>query len=190
MIKDLLKFAGRKIAGSNGLLRDITGTYFRQGKYVAASFASLFSIPLSGLLKYDIIKSEDYYRELHKLLKIDCAEGFGLVRIGRDYDGGYILLNDLPGGIAYSFGICNDVSWDKDMASRGYDVFMYDHTIDGLPEQNARFHWSKLGISDGTTNDERLKTLEELISHNGHEGKRDMILNSSAHSSSRKQRGL
>ena len=124
-----------------------------------------------------IVTSENYYRELHSLLKIDSAEGFDLIRIGRDYDGGYIMLDDFePGGIAYSFGISGDVSWDKDMASRGYDVFMYDHTIDGLPEENTRFHWSKLGIADGVTHDDRLKTLEELISRNGHEGKRDMIL--------------
>ncbi|MBR0278402.1 MAG: FkbM family methyltransferase [Synergistaceae bacterium] len=124
-----------------------------------------------------IVTSENYYRELHSLLKIDSAEGFDLIRIGRDYDGGYIMLDDFePGGIAYSFGISGDVSWDKDMALRGYDVFMYDHTIDGLPEENTRFHWSKLGIADGVTHDDRLKTLEELISRNGHEGKRDMIL--------------
>ena len=124
-----------------------------------------------------IVTSENYYRELHSLLKIDSAEGFDLIRIGRDYDGGYIMLDDFePGGIAYSFGISGNVSWDKDMASRGYDVFMYDHTIDGLPEENTRFHWSKLGIADGVTHDDRLKTLEELISRNGHEGKRDMIL--------------
>ena len=87
MIRDMLKFVGRKIAGSNGLLRDIAGSYFRQGKYISASCASFFSLPLRGLLKYDIISSEDYYKELHSLLKIDSAEGFGLVRIGCDHDG-------------------------------------------------------------------------------------------------------
>ena len=53
---------------------------------------------------------------------------------------------------------------------------MYDHTIDGLPEDNSRFHWSKLGIGDGVSHDEMLKTLEELISMNHHEDKCDMIL--------------
>ena len=62
------------------------------------------------------------------------------------------------------------------MASRGYDVFMYDHTIDALPEENPRFHWSKLGISDGVTQDDRLKTLDELIKANHHEDKHSMIL--------------
>ena len=80
------------------------------------------------------------------------------------------------GDVAYSFGISDDVSWDKEMASRGYDIFMYDHTIDALPEENARFHWSKLGISDETTHDDRLKTLDELIKANHHEDKHNMIL--------------
>ncbi len=126
--------------------------------------------------RYDFVISPDYYNELQELLQVRKAEDFRLVRIGRDYDGGYVMFDDFGGGIAYSFGICDDVSWDKDIASRGYDVYMYDHTIDGLPEDNPRFHWSKLGISDGMTQDDRLKSLEELIALNGHEGKRDMIL--------------
>ncbi|MBQ3346494.1 MAG: FkbM family methyltransferase [Synergistaceae bacterium] len=86
------------------------------------------------------------------------------------------MLDDLPGGIAYSFGIAQNVSWDRDMASRGYDVFMYDHTISRLPESNPRFHWSRLGLSDGSSQDDRLRTLEELITANGHKDRRDMIL--------------
>ena len=128
-------------------------------------------------IKLDLILSKGYYRELQDLLHIAKVEGIDLVRIGREYDGGYIMLNDFhDGGIAYSFGISNDVSWDKDMASRGYDVFMYDHTIDELPEQNPHFHWSKLGIADGETHDDRLKTIDELIKQNHHEDKRNMIL--------------
>ena len=128
-------------------------------------------------IKLDLILSKGYYRELQDLLHIAKVEGVDLVRIGHEYDGGYIMLNDFhDGGIAYSFGISNDVSWDKDMASRGYDVFMYDHTIDELPEQNPHFHWSKLGIADGETRDDRLKTIDELIKQNHHEDKRNMIL--------------
>ena len=125
----------------------------------------------------ECLRSASYYGELHDLLHISQTNGRELVRIGRENDGGYIMLNDFAsGGIAYSFGISSDVSWDKDMAARGYDVFMYDHTIDALPEENPRFHWSKLGIADGTTQDDRLKALDELIRINRHEAKRNMIL--------------
>ena len=125
----------------------------------------------------EFLTSPEYYSELQDLLHISKVEGVELVRIGCERDGGYIMLNDFHAGdTAYSFGISNDVSWDKDMASRGYDVFMYDHTIAGLPEENPRFHWQQLGISDGISSDHRLKTLDELIKNNRHEDKRSMIL--------------
>ena len=183
MIKEAVKWAGKKLLGDNVLFKETAYTYKAKGRYFTAAAFTLCTAPFRKavdyrrvLKQYEFITSEDYYRELHGLLRIDAAEGFGLVRIGRDNDGGYIMLDDLPGGVAYSFGIAGDVSWDKDMASRGYDVFMYDHTIDGLPEENPRFHWHKLGISDGLTQDDRLKSLEELITANGHEGQRNMIL--------------
>ncbi len=123
------------------------------------------------------VMSENYYRELHDLLHIAKVDGYELTRTGSPNDGGYIMLDDFhDGGIAYSFGIDHDVSWDMDMASRGYDIFMYDHTIDGLPEENQRFHFFREGIADGVTNDDRLKTLEELIQKNHHQDKRNMIL--------------
>lgn len=119
-----------------------------------------------------------YLMRLKSLLHIDKVEGFELVRIGRKNDGGYLMLNDFADndGTAYSFGICDDVSWDKNMASRGYDVFMYDHTVEKLPEENSRFHFFRQGIADGVTQDERLKTLEYFIEQNHHEEKRNMIL--------------
>ena len=147
-----------------------------------AAILSLYMLPVRNAFKIAFTQehtfsvSKEYYDELHSLLHIAKAEGHELMRTGDENDGGYVMLDDLPGGIAYSFGIARNVSWDRDMASRGYDVYMYDHTIDSLPEENVRFHWSKLGIGDGSGNDVLLKTLEELIAVNGHEGKSDMIL--------------
>lgn len=184
MLKELIKRAGRRIVGDNVMLKNVIRRYSGEGRYFTAAALTLYMMPLlkvadfrEKVRRYDFEASADYYGELQDLLHIAGVEGSEFVRIGRENDGGYILLNDFaPGGIAYSFGISQDVSWDKDMASRGYDVFMYDHTIDGLPEENARFHWSKLGIADGVSHDERLKTLEELLAMNHHENERDMIL--------------
>ena len=133
--------------------------------------------PRNPVKTFEFIISAGYYSELQKLLHIAKVEGLELVRTGCEHDGGYILLDDFHAGdIAYSFGISTDVSWDKDMAGRGYDVFMYDHTIDALPEENPRFHWEKHGIADGHTQDSRLKTLDELIKANHHEDRHNMIL--------------
>ena len=45
--------------------------------------------------------------------------------MGSKKDGGYILLNDFENvKIAYSFGLANEISFDKDLADRNIDVFM------------------------------------------------------------------
>ena len=185
MLRNTLSDIQEKFFGKNPMLNFILRNIFKTSP-LKAMLLSIYALPVRNLLrpaddtligKYTFTVSPEYYSQLHDLLSIGKAENFGLVRVGQNKDGGYVMLDDFSaGGIAYSFGIANDVSWDKDMVSRGYDVFMYDHTIDRLPEKNSHFHWSKLGIADGVTKDERLKTLEELISVNHHEDRQNMIL--------------
>ena len=100
------------------------------------------------------------------------------IRVGRPYDGGYIMLDDFDGiKIAYSGGINRDVSWDEDMAERGLDIFMYDHTIDGLPKEHPKFHWFKKGlIGKPDPNYPDLETLSTLVEQNGHGDDYNMIL--------------
>lgn len=120
-----------------------------------------------------------HYKRIHQLMNVKMVEGASFTRVGNKHDGGYILLksslDDKNPLMAYSFGINDDVSWDKHMASLGYDVFMYDHTIQLLPEENDKFHFFKLGITDGSPN-KNLKTLEQLIKINQHENLKGMIL--------------
>ena len=88
------------------------------------------------------------------------------------------MVDDMLGGIAYSFGISNDPSWDLGMYKLGYEVYMYDHTVDAPSEIKGykdKMHFFKLGIADRCVCD-NLKTLDELIKRNGHERERDMIL--------------
>ena len=115
--------------------------------------------------------------EINHLFKIKKVTGFGVKRIGRNEDGGYIMLNDFRGGrIAYSFGISNEISWDEEMAAHGYDVYMYDHTITELPRDNMKFHWSPIGITGRSQGDKCLRTLKEILQENGHEKEIGMIL--------------
>ena len=89
-----------------------------------------------------------------------------LVRIGRNFDGGYIMAEKFDGvDTAYSLGINDDVSWDFDIAQRGIDIYQYDHTITNLPFEHSRFHWSKTGISN--SRGENVDTLESLIEKKG-----------------------
>ena len=130
----------------------------------------------------DIEKSKLYRqtRRLHELLpikNISNRDG-NLVRVGNLYDGGYVALDRyFNSNIAYSFGISTDVSWDKYMAEQGFDVYMYDHTIEGLPEEHEKFHWRKIGIA-GIYNSEspELKTFPMLMEENGHTDSKNIIL--------------
>ena len=125
----------------------------------------------------EIAKYHDYFREIHSLLQTkQCADG-ELVRVGGSNDGGYVMSEvALNGGIAYSFGINDDVAWDRDMAKHGYDIYMYDHTISALPEESARFHFDRKGISVGNISVAPLFTLEDLLRENGHIDIQHMVL--------------
>jgi len=79
------------------------------------------------------------------------AVGFRKIRIGGQFDGGYIHLDDFAGvGAALSFGIANDVSWDLDIAGRNIPVHMFDHSIERPPADNPlfRFHKQRVAAAD------------------------------------------
>ncbi len=119
------------------------------------------------------------WRELAEAFKIHTFQGQHFVRRGRDNDGGYIMCHPYKSSnakIAYSFGINDDVSWDDDMADEGFDVYMYDHTIDRLPHERKRFYYFKKGISQTSEPGEMLDTLENIIRMNRHLDKDNMIL--------------
>ena len=111
---------------------------------------------------------------LKKLQPMKAAE-HKKTRIGKEYDGGYIMLDDFDGiTAAYSIGIFNEVSWDLNIADRGIVVYQYDHTIDSLPIQHPLFKWLKKGLGASVTSE--LETLPRLIEKNGHQGRSDLIL--------------
>ena len=103
--------------------------------------------------------------------------GKNRILIGEKSDGCYVLLDDFRDiRIAYSFGIERKIQFDKSLADRGIDVYMYDHTINKLPYDNPKFHWKKIGIAGKNQTNDTLKTLEELILINGHSFEKNMIL--------------
>jgi hypothetical protein len=68
------------------------------------------------------------------------------------------------------------IQFDDELAKRGIDVYMYDHTISSLPYNNSKFHWSKIGICASNERTQDLKTLEDLMKENGHISEKNMIL--------------
>ena len=114
---------------------------------------------------------------IYQLLKPKDVLGKKKVRIGNEGDGGYILLNDFANiKIAYSFGIKDEISFDKGLADKNIDIFMYDHTISQLPYTNPKFHWEKIGLTEEKGKYNNFKTLDELLKENGHTIERNMIL--------------
>lgn len=120
----------------------------------------------------------EYFNKLKKVLHIKKVKDYPLIRIGTpDKDGGYIMVDNFgKSNIAYSFGICDDINWDNDMATKGYEIFMYDHTIENLPHENPNFHFFKSGISGIANQQKLLNTLEHYIYINKHENCENMIL--------------
>jgi len=143
-------------------------------------------LALGNGLKYfftdpEAVKATTTYKrcaQIVSLLSPMDLEGAKYSRVGKDFDGGYVMLDDFQSGAvdaAYSFGIGNDVSWDVEIADRGIDVFMYDHTIDSLPKQHPRFRYFKLGIT-GEKKGEDLRTLDDILAKNGHSQCKNLIM--------------
>ena len=143
------------------------------------------------LLKLMTNNNENEYKKVQECLLNDPDKSYCIyhlistkdvlnkkrVLIGEKRDGSYLLLDDFNNvHIAYSFGISINVDFDKALADRGIDVYMYDHTINSLPFENPKFHWKKIGICGKSRANVNLKTLEKLIDENGHKNEKNMIL--------------
>jgi hypothetical protein len=118
-------------------------------------------------------RARDVVRALSPL---DIAES-RYTRVGRQYDGGYVMLDHFPNTTtaAYSFGVSDDVTWDEQIADRGIPVFLYDHTIPSLPKTHPLFTFVRTGVC-GFKRGKNLMTLEECLANNGHAKATDLLL--------------
>jgi len=99
------------------------------------------------------------------------------VLIGPKTDGSYVMLNNFENiKLAYSIGISNSIEFDKVLAEKGIDVYMYDHTINRLPFKSGKFHWKKIGIGGNSQRSKNIQTLQDMLKENGHLHEKNMIL--------------
>lgn len=120
----------------------------------------------------------DYY-DLKRAFTVKKIKNANKVRLGRPNDGGYVCVDEAikKGGTAYSFGISDDVSWDRDLAEKyGCEIYQYDHTVNGLPEQNCKFHFTRSGISAKDEPGKHTMSLPSLLKANGHENTDGLVL--------------
>ena len=124
-----------------------------------------------------LINSLDNLYCFYHLINPKKVIGKKRILLGEKADGCYVLLDDFENiKIAYSFGISYKIQFDEALAKRGINVYMYDHTINSLPYNNPKFHWSKIGICGNNERAQNLKTLEELMKENRHTSEKNMIL--------------
>lgn len=127
------------------------------------------------MIVLDSIQSSYAARSSLSLLHPYDVVGARKVRIGRSFDGGYVMIDAFDRvQAAYSFGINDDVSWDTEIAQRGIDIFQYDHTIEGLPTNHARFHWEKVGIAPHSEGE--MRSIPDIIQSHGHEDLDNILL--------------
>ncbi|MGH6838352.1 MAG: sulfotransferase domain-containing protein [Methylocella sp.] len=70
------------------------------------------------------------------------------IRIGPNTDGGYTLVDDFSTTqIMISYGIGAEYRFDIEMAERGHDVYMFDHTIEAIQAENKKLHFFREGVA-------------------------------------------
>ena len=164
-------------------LEDIkSGDLFRRIEFLQGKLIFIEEMLQKNAMNLDGQRSGAIYEfilRMQALFPVEQARGGeGLVRIGRDNDGGYLMWNDFSKKkIAYSIGINDDVSWDHDMAMRGLSVYQYDHTIEDIPEHLEQFHFYQRGLGTVADADNpQLMTLPQMLEQNGHLQEKGMIL--------------
>ncbi len=167
----------RKIIGTQQIYNELQAIQNKNQKQML-----LLSNAISVLMmdKKIVEESITYVKtkKIISLLEPLKIQNSNFIRVGKKNDGGYVMLNnDLfkNSNIAYSFGISNDTSWDETIAKYGKHIFMYDHTIDNLPNHHSNFHFFKIGLT-GTKTASNLKTIEELISINNHQNENNLLM--------------
>lgn len=167
----------------NGALDEIMhGDIFRRIEFLQGKTVFLETMLQRNLISEQDQKCNTTYSFILRMRKrfslMELSSPSPYIRIGRSNDGGYVMLDDFrQRKIAYSIGIADDVSWDLDMANRSIDVYMYDHTIAGLPMEHERFHYFQVGLGCARNiEDPRLKSLSQLMTENGHMDEYGMIL--------------
>lgn len=76
-----------------------------------------------------------------------------IIRLGRDNDGGYlVVINQKKYKYLLSFGISDDVSFEKDFSNKypGCQIFCFDPTINCLPETIPNTTFYKIGLDSKT----------------------------------------
>ncbi len=114
---------------------------------------------------FDPFATDKIARRISRLggmLTPGTVEGHRKIRVGHQYDGGYVMIDDWQGVRgAISIGIGDNDAWDLEMSSRDIPVAQFDHTIVAAPTAGSGMAWHCVGIGPDDT--ERLRTLRSIV---------------------------
>jgi hypothetical protein len=101
-----------------------------------------------------------------ELLKRYNSLDHSKIRIGRDNDGGYVILDGLNYDLMISCGINNDDSFEHDFLNhhKGVSCLAYDGTVNDIPNFHDRIQFVKKNISN--ENSDFLTNLHDVVGSN------------------------
>jgi Methyltransferase FkbM domain len=110
---------------------------------------------------------------IDKLHPVTCRNG--LIRLGPEADGGYLVPNDLEGIEAcFSPGVSDIVGFETECAERGMKVFMADGSVERPPAAHPQFRFIQKFI--GPTTHGTFLSLEEWVSNTIDGSQADFLL--------------
>lgn len=84
---------------------------------------------------------------IYRGLAVRSPNNKNFIRIGRDHDGGYVIVDDIKkDDFLISMGISDDVSFEQGMSSMVSGIHLYDYSIKELPDEveNSVFFIEKI----------------------------------------------
>ena len=94
---------------------------------------------------------------------------FPKIRIGREYDGGYIIV-DVPNkkyNILLAGGISDDISFEEDFINKhenNIKCYAFDGEITQLPKENSKIEFINKNI--GSENNDKTTNIHDIIDTN------------------------
>lgn len=131
------------------------------------------SLALANAFPTGITDPQNVQSLLSKLHPLSTDKG--LIRLGPNDDGGYLVPNDLVGIQAcFSPGVSFVSGFEKDCAELGMQVFLADKSVDQPMDEHELFHFTKKFI--GATSNDDFMTLDNWVSSSLTDTNSDLLL--------------
>ena len=158
------------------LLSFVSSLLFSDLDHLSNVKQAVTSQRISPQLKNKRIHNRSLNYLLRLLTPVSIEDG-QKVRLGRDHDGGYVIIDGFTYDKLYSYGICDDISFEEDFVEKyGTEAYLFDHSIDSIPDSkfSKRLHWKKEGVAP--IQGVQLDSIENQIALNGDQGNKNLFL--------------